>query len=121
VVVVPPGAAAARYLESVPCDYVTDGSLYEMADCYLVTLEFGKEIISRSANAPALTRIHKDDVTQSELSTGIHPVVRHYAGGALVDVHHVIEDIESEWVEDVHVRPLVGYFARHLSQLSGVR
>jgi hypothetical protein len=68
----------------------------------------------------AIARIHKEDVANAHLSTGIHPIVRRYVNGALSSTHHVIEDIESQWREDVHVLPLIRYFEGQLADVEAI-
>ncbi|TCP56892.1 pyridine nucleotide-disulfide oxidoreductase [Tamaricihabitans halophyticus] len=118
ILVVQQGGASARYYEEVPTDFAATEEFQRHIgggnDYFTITLEFGNEIIDRSPDPLAITRIHKNDVANADQSTGIHPIVRHYVDGEPQSVHHVIEDVESEWVEDVHIRPLVDYFANEL-------
>lgn len=115
-VVIPQDGSAARYYEDLPADYVHDSNLGQHDDYYVITLEFGLDIIFASPEPLAVERIHKDDVDRAALSSGIHPIVRRYCGNTLVAEHHVIEDIASEWQENVHVNPLLAFLQRQLSQ-----
>jgi thioredoxin reductase len=116
VIVVPACGGPVRYYEEVPVDYAISSEFGANGNIYALTLEFGNEIIDRSPDPLAIARVHKDDVANAHLSTGIHPIVRRYASGALLNTHHVIEDIESEWIEDVHVLPLIRYFEAQLAE-----
>lgn len=118
-VVVPRNGGPARYYEELPAAYVHDSPFDRYADYYTVTLEFGDEVIARSANPLAIDRVNKDDADRAALSAAIHPIVRRHARGALVNEHHVIEDIEGVWLEDVHIGPLVAYFHSQLSATEG--
>lgn len=95
-----------RYHEDVATDYAHDILARGCRHYYVLTLEFGLELIAAASDPLAIERIHKDDVARAAESTGIHPIVRRYCEGALVAEHHVIEDVLSEWKEPVHVEPL---------------
>ncbi|MDJ0840347.1 MAG: NAD(P)-binding domain-containing protein [Acidobacteriota bacterium] len=105
----------AAYYGDLTLDYVHD-KFGACAQYYTVTLEFGQERIDCEPDSFAVKRVHKDDADRAELSTAIHPVIRRYAHGRLLNTHHVIEDLESVWAEEVHTEPLEAYFARELGQ-----
>ncbi|MGB3693464.1 MAG: NAD(P)-binding domain-containing protein [Spirulinaceae cyanobacterium] len=113
-VIVPGEGQEAQYHEDLPIDYVHDSDLGKHDHYYVITLEFGLDIINESPDPFAVDRIHKDDANQAALSSGIHPIVRRYCGDELVAEHHVIEDIASEWFEDVHIDPLEEFFREQL-------
>jgi thioredoxin reductase len=115
-IVIPGAGEAAQYYTEVPIDYILDGHFGQMDHYYTVTLEFGYDILEASPDPFAITRVHKDDVDNASLSPSLHPIIRHYSGTTLVAEHHVIEDIDSEWKEDVHVKPLVEFLRGQLSQ-----
>lgn len=100
----------ATYYEDMPTDYVHDSAIGRSDHYYVVTLEFGLEIIAAARDALAVERIHKDDIARAAESSGVHPIVRRYSRGRLINTHHVIEDIDSIWAEDVHETPLLQYF-----------
>ena len=108
-----------KYIDDVVTQYVHDSELSNYEEYYVITLEFGLEIIYASPDPLAVNRIHKDDVENAKLSTGIHPIIRRYSYGSLVSEHHVLEDIIPEWDEPIsHVMPLERFFA-HLNTASG--
>lgn len=111
-----PDGRGFLYHDDLPVQYVHDARFRGAEEYYVVTLEFGLEIIYASPDPLAVNRIHKDDVDNASLSTGIHPIVRRYSCGRLVSEHHVLEDIIPEWDEhESHVVPLENYFARAAS------
>jgi len=83
---------------------------------FVITLEFGKEIINIQPDPFALVRPHKDDPNRADKSPGLHPIVYEYQGSQLFSKHHVIEDIFGEWKEDVHLNPLRDYFTKKLAE-----
>src|SRR5262249_42163604 len=95
----------AEYYEELPLTYVHDSPWGQHEHYYLVTLEYGA---AHDVDDPFnRNRIALDDVDHAEQSNALHPVVRRYAGSTLVAVHHVIEDFANDWVEDIHVQPLL--------------
>ena len=100
----------AHYYEDLPVDYVHECGIGEKGHYYVVTLEFGLEIIAAARDPLAVERIHKDDIGRAAESSGVHPILRRYSRGRLINTHHVIEDIDSIWAEDVHEKPLFQYF-----------
>ncbi|MEM9458590.1 MAG: NAD(P)-binding domain-containing protein [Myxococcota bacterium] len=100
------GSDGVRYHEDVATDYAHETLARGHGHYYVITLEFGLELIAAAPDPLAIERIHKDDVERADQSTGIHPIVRRYCEGTLVAEHHVIEDVLSEWKEPVHVEPL---------------
>jgi thioredoxin reductase len=100
-----------EYYEDLITEYARDTRFADADEYHVVTLEFGLDIIFASPDPLAVNRIHKDDVEQAALSTGIHPIVRQYSRGKLVAEHHVLEDIIPEWDEpQSHIAPLERYF-----------
>jgi thioredoxin reductase len=114
-IVIPGAGEAAQYYDEMPIDYVLEGDLGQQEHYYTVTLEFGYDILEASPDPFAIARVHKDDVANAALSSGLHPIIRHYCGTTLVAEHHVIEDFASEWKEDVHVKPLIEFLKGQLS------
>jgi hypothetical protein len=109
--------AGYEYFEDMVTQEVHGRGLARSREYHIVTLEFGLEIIFASPDPLAVDRVHKDDIDNSALSTGIHPIIRSYSEGRLVSEHHVIEDIIPEWDEPVtHIAPLERYFGRFARQ-----
>ncbi|KAI9131351.1 NAD(P)-binding domain-containing protein [Acaryochloris sp. CCMEE 5410] len=120
VIVVSNDGSSANYYQDIPVDYVTEKSLSRNNHYYTITLEFGLDIINASPDPFAVDRIHKDDLARAELSSGIHPIIRRYCQGALIAEHHVIEDIASEWKEEVHIQPLSQFLTEQLAHSQGI-
>lgn len=105
-----------RYLQEVPKDYFLDSEFGKYDHCYTISLEFGHEYLDSFPDPFAIERVHKDDVHNAEQSPSLHPIIRRYCQGKLVAEHHVIEDITSEWKENVHVQPLLEFMTEQLAQ-----
>ncbi len=100
----------ARYYKEMSRDYIQDSPFSEYEQYYTVALEFGQDLIDAAPDPFAVDRVHKDDATYAHLSTVIHPIIRRFSYGKLVCAHHVIEDIVSEWKDEVHIDPLYAFF-----------
>ncbi|MFW6695670.1 NAD(P)-binding domain-containing protein [Streptomyces sp. MAR4 CNX-425] len=106
---------AMRYAEEVPVGHVPhavhDGEFGEVAAYAVITLEYGA----------GHDRVDPFDVTASRPSMRdvsgldgryLHPVVRWYRAGELVGTHHVTENLENEWDDEVvHRAPLRAFLA----------
>jgi hypothetical protein len=91
----------ARYYEELPVDFVHDTELGENKHYYVVTLEFGK------VTGDPFNILRHPTPSEAEKSVFLHPVVRRFDGAHLIAEHHLLEDINGEWVKpDLHLRPL---------------
>ena len=114
VVVVDEATQTARYYRDLSRDYVASSEFGQSAHYYIVTLEFGESV----ADVPdpfSINRVNKDDASNAEASEFIHPIIRRYAGSFLVDELHIIEDLEADWSEPVHIEPLSAFVQKQLS------
>jgi thioredoxin reductase len=93
--------AEAAYFEELPVGYVHETRLGTDDSYFTITLEYG---------------YGHDRVDSFDVSTHLHPVVRHYRRGALIAQHHVAENAENNWTgHESHRAPLREFFARELT------
>lgn len=104
-----------KYYQEVPQDYLFDSDLGKHDHYYTITLEFGHEYLDAFPDPFAIERVHKDDIHNAEQSPSLHPIIRRYYQGKLVAEHHIIEDIASEWKEEVHIQPLLKFMTEQLN------
>lgn len=104
----------AQYYQELPTDYVHESELGNNNHYYTVTLEFGLDIFQTNKNPFAIERVHKENIKAASESAFVHPIIRRFSQGKLVAEHHVIEDLASEWLEDVHIQPLLNFFNIHI-------
>lgn len=116
VLAVPDDGAEVRYYEEVPAAYAHESDLFRAGDYYLMTLEYGDIHNLDLINPNGDYRPERHDIANAHLSPGLHPIVRRYRRGELLSVHHVIEDLYGEWLEEVHVQPLLAYLRQSLPQ-----
>ena len=108
----------ARYYEQIPADYLHDTELGERERYYTISLEYGSH--HEFKDPFNMNRIERHDVDNSERSNFLHPIVRGFVGPTQISEHHIIEDLASEWLEDVHTQPLLEFFRRELDREIGV-
>jgi len=112
-IVVDEGRGLASYYEEVPMDYIKDGKCGDADDYYTVTLEYGPD--HAFADPFNINRIERNDVKRSDQSNFLHPIVRRFSRGRLIAEHHIIEDLAAQWLEDVHLQPLLSFFEDQLA------
>lgn len=97
--------AEAAYYEELPIGYVHESRLGTDGSYFTITLEYG------SGN---------ERVDSFDVSTHLHPVIRHYRKGALIGQHHVAESPNNAWTgQEAHREPLHGFFKRELALVAG--
>lgn len=103
----------AAYHEEVPLDYFAEGGLGGYDDAFAITLEYGPDHDKVDPFDVTVKRVVQDSAGQAHDAAYLHPVVRHYRGGAVQATHHLAENLENRWNRpDVHVAPLAGFVAR---------
>lgn len=113
-IVISEEAKVASYYQDLPKDYIHQGKFSQCNHYYTVSLEFGYEV-DRMPDPFTINRVHKDDANNAIESVFIHPVIRRYSGNSLIAEHHVIEDLEAEWWEEVHIKPLQDFLCKHIN------
>ncbi|WP_434444756.1 NAD(P)-binding domain-containing protein [Lentzea sp. E54] len=104
---------AVRYVEEVPVAHlheaVARGEFGEVESYLTVTLEYGADHDRINPFDITAGRNSQDEATGLD-GRYLHPVVRRFRGGELVDEHHLTENLENEWdSEQVHQAPLREY------------
>ncbi|MBD2355545.1 NAD(P)-binding domain-containing protein [Tolypothrix sp. FACHB-123] len=115
IIVISEPGKSARYYQELPKDYIHDSEFGKCKHYYTISLEFGYEV-GKNPDPFAVQRVHKNDAINAEKSAFIHPIIRRFCGNTLIQEHHVIEDLAAEWLEDVHVIPLLEFFKVQLSE-----
>ncbi|MEP2024802.1 MAG: NAD(P)-binding domain-containing protein [Reichenbachiella sp.] len=105
----------AKYLKSIPVDYLHKQARPNLDEYYTITLEYGNEIFEKAANPFNISRVHRNDIKNANKSAFLHPIIRKIYKGRQVAEHHVIEDFENKWDEQpIHIQPLIDFFEQHL-------
>lgn len=98
----------ATYYEELSKDYIHESEFSQFEHYYTVTLEFGNEV-EKKYDPFVIERVHKNDADNASQSVFMHPIIRRYRYNTLIAEHHVIEDLASEWLEEVHFKPLIEF------------
>ncbi|MBV7339734.1 NAD(P)-binding domain-containing protein, partial [Chloroflexi bacterium TSY] len=101
-----------RYFEDVPVDYVHESEFSKQTQYYTITLEYGP--FHDEVDPFNVNRIAQTNAEEAGRSIYLHPVIRRYQQGELLDEQHLVENLENEWNRDVHVNPLNDFFRREL-------
>ncbi len=94
-----------HYYDTFPVDYIHEKLLGKEKEYYVITLEFGKKSEDDGEHG-SKSRVHRNDANNAHLSKFLHPIVRFFSNGKLIEEHHVIEDLEAVWKESIHIEPL---------------
>lgn len=107
--VVDPGTGQVRHYHDLPEDHVVQ-RFHGEGHYYTFGLRWGRD---EHPDVFAIERHPQPD--RAAESAFIHPVVRRYRHGDLVEELHLLEDLLAEWRRpDRHVQPLLDFFTREL-------
>jgi hypothetical protein len=113
---VSPDGTQVDYYEALPQDYIHDSLSKAYDHYYTVTLEYG---FTEEDDPFRSKRVAHTDADAASKSTFLHPVIRRYRQGQLLDEQHIVENLEAKWDdEQLHVRPLQAYLEKTLSTVS---
>lgn len=98
------------YFGSLRKDYVMASSDFnQKSHYYTISLEYG-HFLGDPFN------VERDpDPEAAADAPYLHPVIRHYRFGELVNEHHINDDLESHWYKDEYVQPALAYFEAQLA------
>lgn len=106
------GGGPVEHVPEVPVDVVLASPRFAGRPVILLTLEYGH--LEAWEDPFDVTRDPLDGTT----SKFIHPVLRLWVGGELVDTYHVPEDLENEWDKPMYVDPCRAALGRMLAAAS---
>jgi len=105
----------AKYYQSIPIDYAKEYYLKGKKDFLIITLEYGNEIFEKTPSPFEIERVHRNDVANADQSAFLHPIVRRFRKGILLNTHHIIEDFENHWCDEkTHIQPLIKFLEGQL-------
>lgn len=99
----------ADYYTDIRADYIPFGPFGRHEHYYSVSLEYG-----HFADDPFSVERDPDPMKASEAAY-LHPVIRRFSEGRLLAVHHINDDLESEWYLDEYVKPAEAFFDAQLA------
>jgi thioredoxin reductase len=113
VIVVNEQEKTASCYQDLRKDYVNKSFLKELDQYYTITLEYGKH----EGGDPFSIERDPDPMKGSD-SFYLHPIIRRFSHGMLVNEHHIQDDLESEWYLDEYVEPAREYFKAQLNPIA---
>jgi isopentenyl diphosphate isomerase/L-lactate dehydrogenase-like FMN-dependent dehydrogenase/thioredoxin reductase len=104
----------AHYYEEIPVDYVRASDLGKSRDCFTFTLEYGAGHDEIDPFDVAVGRAWEDAHKHDDRY--LHPVVRHYRYGTLLDELRLKENFDNDWTDETeHCKPLREFIAGQLA------
>jgi thioredoxin reductase len=109
----------AQYFEELPVDYVFGSDIAAGESYFTITLEYGPDHDHFDPFDISVARISQSDAEHADRGRYLHPVVRHYRYTELVAEHHVTENLENEWTDDMtHRQPLRKFLACEIARVA---
>ena len=92
-----------EYYDILPVDYVADSRFGEHAHYYVVTMEYGE------FEGDPFAEHREPDAAKAYKDAYLHPRIRRYSRGELLDEHHISESLENDWRLNDHLgaKPLI--------------
>ena len=103
---------SAKYYQELPVDYVPDSSFGQHDNYYMITLEYGPDY----SNYP-FEFDRYISAEEAHLNPQLHPIIRRFARSTLVAEHHILEELNGQWLTDEYILPLRTFIQRQLSDL----
>ncbi len=105
------------FVKNIPVDYAKEVYCQSFNHYFIITLEYGNEIFEMAPDIFSLERVHRNDIENADKSSGLHPILREFKDGKLVNTHHLIEDFENKWDEhDIYFIPLLKFLRKSLNR-----
>ena len=97
------------YLNELSYDYLADSEIGKEEEYFQVCLEYGPDHPDFPFEFDRYAESGKAD-----LNPQLHPIIRHFRNGEKVAEHHVLEELEGIWKDDVFVQPLHDFLIQQL-------
>ncbi len=98
-----------KHYKDIRKDYVKHSFVAQEPHYYTVSLEYGHF----SGDPFSVER--DPDPDKGDEASYLHPIIRRFNQGNLVNEHHIQDDLESEWNLPEYVEPARMYFSKQLS------
>ena len=110
VIVVSDELNTVDYYADIRMDYVPESEFCKNKHYYTVSLEYG-----HFGGDPLSIDRDPDPESGSE-APYLHPIIRRYKGGMLVNEHHIQDDLENAWYKKIYTQPALAYFKDQLAK-----
>jgi hypothetical protein len=99
----------AKHYKDIRKDHVPHSFITQYPHYYTVSLEYG-----HFEGDPF--NVERDpDPEKGDQAAYLHPIIRRFNQGNLVNEHHIQDDLESEWSLPEYVEPAKKYFQAQIS------
>ncbi len=106
-----PEARRGKHYEGLPLAYVRESKFGELEDYFTVTLEYGPDCPEFPFEFDRFV-----DAENAHLNPQLHPIIRRYHGLELVAEHHILEELEGRWEDEIYTRPLFEFLEEQLAR-----
>jgi hypothetical protein len=104
----------ARYYEDIRLDYVQKGWLGQNKHYYVITLAYGHF----EGDPFSIERDPSPEM--ADHAAYLHPIIRRFDHNVMISQHHIQDDLESEWTQEVYTEPAMKYFRAELNPAESV-
>lgn len=102
---------SGTYIADVPMEYIRDGEMGLKGTYFTISLEYGDN--SHVMDPFAIDR--DPDPAKAHLIEYLHPIIRKYQNGTLVNEHHLVEDVENDYSYEKYIESVTDYLVRECS------
>ncbi len=103
-----------EYYDDIPIDYIADSEFCRNRHYYTISLEYGDYSQVRDPFA-----IDRDpDPSNAHLIEYLHPIIRRYGNGNFIRAHHLVEDLENDYVKERYIASISDFLERELAMVS---
>ncbi len=97
------------YYPDIRMDYVPESDFSKNDHYYTVSLEYG-----HFGGDPF--NVDRDpDPDKGDEAPYLHPIIRRYQQGMLVNEYHINDDLENAWYKEIYTKPTLAYFKEQLT------
>jgi hypothetical protein len=100
---------SVKYFKDIRKDHVHKSFIGNENHYYTISLEYG-----HFSGDPFSVDRDPDPMKASD-SDYLHPIIRRFDNGGLVNEHHIQDDLESEWVTEEYTKPFEAYIEQQLN------
>lgn len=103
-------ARQCRHYQGLPVAYVSETDFGRLPDYLTVTLEYGPDSPEFPFEFDRFV-----DAENAQMNPQLHPIIRRYHGSEMVAEHHILEELEGRWEDEIYTRPLLAFLEAQLA------
>ena len=106
------GEDSVQSYEDLPIDYSKER--FDKSNYISISLEYGEKAKMKGVNPFTVER----DPSKGDDSYYLHPVIRYYDKGNLVEKHEIPDDLLNNWIQDKYTTPFFSFLEKVLAEES---